>query len=103
MLPKLVAYTRVLVPIDYELKSLSAFLRLSTGQEEGHQAYELEFLTATISEARATGAPNAGFILTTVASLFPVPEEMKVFIIVVVNGDEHIAGYLNLAVRHPTA
>lgn len=103
VLHKLVVYTRVLVPVDYDLEALSAFLRKSSGEELGRQAYDQQFISQTIREAREAGAPHAGIIITTVASPFPVPEETKLYMVVEVNGEEQIAGYLNLAVRQPNA
>lgn len=102
ILPRLVAYTRIVSPISVRMKSLSTWLRFSDGREEGHQEFDTEFLEETMAGAKANSSTIVGIIGTLIAAPFVVPEELYIHAITCINGEEFISGYLGFA-REPSS
>jgi hypothetical protein len=100
-LPKLIAYFRVIVPIDLPVQSISTWLRFPDGSEQARQDLDATYVRNAQDDAKRQGAPTAGFINTVTASPFMVPAEMRVLAITAIDGEESVTGCLLFAVKTP--
>lgn len=96
--PKLAFYVRIHAPIDHPMKDVRVSIIETTGAriELGH--LEEAIIEQSQREALANGAPYAGTILRGVASPFNIAKPGRMFVVVSIGGEEHVAGSMKIGV-----
>jgi hypothetical protein len=100
--PKLGIYARFNLATDFEIKEFSFNLRLPNGETIKLLDYDVAEIKTEQQKAKNLGAPFAGFIFRAMASPAPIPAAGRMFAVFAINGEEIIAGHLNIQLPQTT-
>lgn len=76
VMPKLAIYIRVHIPVDHKTENIKFFLCDGDSRNE-IGGFDKDFVNKTIAETKAMDNPLSGFILTVLASPYPVSRESR--------------------------
>lgn len=96
VMPKLGLYVRIHFDIDKMPRSVSGKLVNTDGSVIPFQDWEAAAIAKTFADSKKNQAPLVGLIMKLVAGPYPIPKTGKLLAIVIINGEEFIAGALNI-------
>jgi hypothetical protein len=100
-MPKLAVYARVHVPVDQKPKAMRFFLCDGDSKNE-IGGFDEDFVSRTISETKAMDNSLAGFVLTVMASPYPISKESRHWVEMHWGTDTAVIGTLKFVLQTAT-